>query len=81
MTTIPELTAILKQLTPQHQLEFQAWVLWRTKTDAWEHYKIAERPIGVAWKGLSPADQERVAARFTAYAAERMKEWQRDPTE
>ena len=79
MTTIPELTAILKQMTPQDQLELQAWVLWRTKTDAWEHYKIAERPIGVAWKGLSPADQERVTARFTAYETARKEGWQRDP--
>ena len=78
MTTIPELAATLRQMTPQDQLEFQAWALWRTKTDALERYKIAERPIGVVWKGLSPADQERVAARFTTYEAERKKGWRRD---
>jgi hypothetical protein len=76
MTTIPELKAMLQQMTPQDQLCFQGWILWRKQTDAPEHYGIADQPIGFAWKGLSRADQERVASAFATYEAERRKGWQ-----
>ena len=79
MTTIPELKAMLQQMTPPDQLSFQGWVLWRMHTDAPEHYGVADQPIGLAWKGLSSADRERVAAAFAAYDAKRKEGWRRDP--
>jgi hypothetical protein len=78
MTTIPELKAMLQQMTLLDQLSFQGWVLWRMQTDAPEHYGIADQPIGLAWKGLSAADQERVAAAFAAYEAKRKEGWRHD---
>jgi hypothetical protein len=79
MTTIPELKAMLTQIAPLDQLIFQGWVLWRMQTDAPEHYGIADQPIGLAWKGLSPADQETVAAAFATYEAKRREGWRHAP--
>jgi hypothetical protein len=75
MTTIPQLAAMLKQMTPQDQLVFQGWVLWRMQAHDPSRYCMVGLPMGVAWEGLSAADQERVVAAFAAYEVERREGW------
>ena len=75
MSTIPELTAMMKHMPVLEQRIFAGWALWRMKTDAEEHYGMANRPIGEIWNALTQEDQERAAACFEYYEAKLKEDW------